>query len=322
MAQLNGTKVAEQIKKEVRLETQALRARGVVPRLVAILVGDNPASHVYVAAKRRACEAVGVRSEVAHLAETTTTETLLEVVRNLNRDPEVDAILIQLPLPAHVDKTVVLQAVDPTKDADGFHPVNVGRTVINGSGVAPCTPAGVVELLKRSRVKIAGAHAVVVGRSDIVGKPLAMLLLHENATVTVCHSKTKNLPRETQRADILVAAMGRPAFLGAKHIRRGAVVVDVGVNRVSDKKKALALFGRAGKETKARMKAFAEKGYVLVGDVHPREGAKKARLITPVPGGVGPLTVAMLVKNTLVLAKARRGLDAADAVAKAGGAAA
>jgi methylenetetrahydrofolate dehydrogenase (NADP+)/methenyltetrahydrofolate cyclohydrolase len=302
-----GTKIAEAIREETRVEVAALRKHMPAPKLVAILVGDNPASRSYVAAKHRACEAAGVLSETVHLAHDITTQTLLEIVQNLNRDPVVDAILVQLPLPPHVDKVAVLHAVDPAKDVDGFHPVNVGRTCINSAGVAPCTPSGIVEILKRSRVRITGANAVIVGRSDIVGKPLALLLLHENATVTVCHSKTKDLVKHTQRADILVGAMGRPAFLRGKHIRRGAVVVDVGVNRVDSRKEVLKLFGRQGKESRERLKKFDERGYVLVGDVHPREGRAKARAITPVPGGVGPLTVAMLVRNTLSLAKTRRG---------------
>jgi methylenetetrahydrofolate dehydrogenase (NADP+)/methenyltetrahydrofolate cyclohydrolase len=304
-----GTKIAEAIREETRVEVAALRKHMPAPKLVAILVGDNPASRSYVAAKHRACEAAGVLSETVHLAHDITTQTLLEIVQNLNRDPVVDAILVQLPLPPHVDKVAVLHAVDPAKDVDGFHPVNVGRTCINSAGVAPCTPSGIVEILKRSRVRITGARAVIVGRSDIVGKPLALLLLHKNATVTVCHSKTKDLVKETQRADILVGAMGRPAFLRGKHIRRGAVVVDVGVNRVDSRKEVLKLFGRQGKESRERLKKFDERGYVLVGDVHPREGRAKARAITPVPGGVGPLTVAMLVRNTLSLAKTRRGAE-------------
>jgi methylenetetrahydrofolate dehydrogenase (NADP+)/methenyltetrahydrofolate cyclohydrolase len=304
---LYGAKVAEAIREETRVEVGTLSEQhGIVPKLVAVLVGDNPASRTYVGAKRRACEAVGIAGETVQLANDITTQTLLEVVQNLNRDPVVDAILVQLPLPSHVDKVAVLNAVDPAKDVDGFHPVNVGRTCINSAGVAPCTPAGIVELLKRYRVRIAGARAVIVGRSDIVGKPLALLLLHEHATVTVCHSKTKELPKQTQRADILVGAMGRPAFIRGKHIRKGAVVVDVGVNRVDSRKEVLKLFGKQGKEARERLKKFDEKGYVLVGDVHPREGKAKARSITPVPGGVGPLTVAMLVRNTLTLAKMRR----------------
>jgi methylenetetrahydrofolate dehydrogenase (NADP+)/methenyltetrahydrofolate cyclohydrolase len=314
---LYGAKVAEALREETRVEVAALSEQhGIVPKLVAILVGDNPASRTYVGAKRRACEAVGISSETVQLANDITTQTLLEVVQNLNRDPVADAILVQLPIPSHVDKVAVLNAVDPAKDVDGFHPVNVGRTCINSAGVAPCTPAGIVELLKRSRVRIAGARAVIVGRSDIVGKPLALLLLHEHATVTVCHSKTKDLHKQTQRADILVGAMGKTAFLRGKHIRKGAVVVDVGVNRVDSRKEILKLFGRQGKESRERLKRFDERGYVLVGDVHPREGKAKARAITPVPGGVGPLTVAMLVRNTLSLAKARRGPEQAAAAGR------
>ena len=307
---LYGTKVAEALREETRVGVAAINEQqGILPKLVAVLVGDNPASRSYVAAKRRACEGAGISSETVQLAKDITTQTLLEVVQNLNRDPLVDAILVQLPVPPHVDKVAILHAIDPAKDVDGFHPVNVGRTCINSAGVAPCTPAGIVELLKRSRVRIMGAHAVIVGRSDIVGKPLALLLLHEHATVTICHSKTKDLHKQTRRADILVGAMGRPAFLRGKHIRKGAVVVDVGVNRVASRQEVLKLFGRQGKESRERLKKFDDRGYVLVGDVHPREGKAKARAITPVPGGVGPLTVSMLVRNTLTLAKARRGSE-------------
>jgi len=308
---LDGTKIASEIRAEVTAQAKALALSGVRPGLAVVLVGHNPASEVYVRGKVKSSEEVGLYSEQHTPAESVTTEELLALVAGLNRRDEIDGILVQLPLPAHVDAKKVLLAVDPAKDVDGFHPMNVGYLSTQRPGLVPCTPAGVMEILKRSAIPIAGQEAVVVGRSDIVGKPVAMLLLNQNATVTVCHSKTRDLPEVCRRADILVAAIGRAGMVTRDYVKPGATVIDVGINRITDRKEFDRFFGgNKGGNTagnKKREENFLAKGSTLVGDVHP-EVAEIAGAITPVPGGVGPLTIAMLMANTVKAAMMRRGL--------------
>ena len=299
---LDGKKTANEIKAEVLQEIEEVRAQGLVPGLAVVLVGDDAASRIYVRSKARTCAELGMRSEQLDLPAETTTEHLLEVIRGLNSREEIDAILVQLPLPDQIDTERVLSAVDPAKDVDGFHPVNVGRLLAGNPGLAPCTPLGILELLQREGVAIKGTEAVVVGRSNIVGKPVAVLLLHQHATVTLCHSRTRDLPEVCRRADILIAAIGRPAMLTRDYIKEGAVVVDVGINRVEGREEIANLYG----VDSARLDQFDKKGYTLVGDVHPRDPLGVAAAITPVPGGVGPLTIALLMKNTLRACLLRR----------------
>jgi methylenetetrahydrofolate dehydrogenase (NADP+)/methenyltetrahydrofolate cyclohydrolase len=303
---LDGTKIASDIRSEVAAEVKAMAAAGMRPGLAVVLVGHNPASEIYVRGKVKASEEVGIYSEQHTPPETATTDELLALVEDLNRRDEIDGILVQLPLPAHVDAKRILMAVDPAKDVDGFHPVNVGFLSTLRPGLVPCTPAGVIEILKRSNIPIAGREAVVVGRSDIVGKPAAMLLLNANATVTVCHSKTHDLPAVCRRADILVAAIGRAGMITRDFVKPGATVIDVGMNKVSDPAEFQRLFGSGLEKHAQREATFRKKGSTLVGDVHP-EVAEVAGALTPVPGGVGPLTIAMLMYNTVKAAKMRRG---------------
>jgi methylenetetrahydrofolate dehydrogenase (NADP+) / methenyltetrahydrofolate cyclohydrolase len=301
---LNGKVVADVIKREVAGEVRALqRTAGVTPTLAAVLVGNDPASEVYVRNKVRACEEVGIASRQISLADSISTDELLNAVAELNRDDEVDGILVQLPLPTQIDDSRIIAAIDPDKDVDAFHPMNVGLLAMGQPRFVPCTPAGIIELLERSNVQIAGANACVVGRSQIVGRPVASLLLQRHATVTICHSKTRDLPSVTRQADILVAAIGRPAFIRGDFIKPGATVIDVGVNRITDANSAREFFGA---DAEKRIAAISEKGYTLVGDVHPADADLIAGKRTPVPGGVGLLTVAMLMKNTLHAAKWRR----------------
>jgi methylenetetrahydrofolate dehydrogenase (NADP+) / methenyltetrahydrofolate cyclohydrolase len=299
---LDGTKIAQEIRGEVAGEVKNMAAAGVRPGLAVVLVGHNPASEIYVRGKVKASEEVGIYSEQLAPAESATTEELLALVGDLNRREQIDGILVQLPLPAQVDAKKVLLAVDPAKDVDGFHPMNVGFLSTQRPGLVPCTPAGVMEILKRSNISVAGREAVVVGRSDIVGKPAAMLLLNANATVTVCHSKTHNLPAVCRRADILVAAIGRAGMITRDFVKPGATVIDVGMNTISD----AAEFQRFFAGNPKREEAFRKKGSTLIGDVHP-EVAEVAGAMTPVPGGVGPLTIAMLMYNTVKAARMRRG---------------
>ena len=301
---LDGTKIAAEIRAEVAGQVQALAAAGVRPGLAVVLVGHNPASEVYVRGKVKSSAEVGLYSEQHTPAESSTTEELLALIAELNRRDEIDGILVQLPLPAHVDSKKILLAVDPAKDVDGFHPMNVGYLSTQRPGLVPCTPAGVMEILKRSGILLSGQEAVVVGRSDIVGKPVAMLLLNQNATVTVCHSKTRDLPEVCRRADILVAAIGRAGMVTRDFVKPGATVIDVGINKVTDR----AEFDRFFSGNKKREETFLAKETTLVGDVHP-EVAEIAGAITPVPGGVGPLTIAMLMANTVKAAMLRRGLS-------------
>ena len=304
---LSGRAIAESIKEEVRDEVARLyEEQGFRPGLTVVRVGEDPASAVYVGNKVKTSHELGIISEHIQLDVDTTHDELLSTVKRLNGRDEVDGILVQLPLPDHIDENAILEAIDPQKDVDGFHPMNVGRLNQGQRSLVPCTPAGVIEILKRSGIGIAGKHAVVVGRSNIVGKPMAALLLKENATVTICHSRTTDLPSITRQADILVAAIGRAGFVRGEHIREGATVIDVGINSVSDKEVAAGLFSE--EDLPKRLAAIEKRGSTLVGDVNPKEAIEKAANFTPVPGGVGLLTVAMLMKNTVEAAKMRRNL--------------
>jgi methylenetetrahydrofolate dehydrogenase (NADP+)/methenyltetrahydrofolate cyclohydrolase len=300
---LDGAAFAAAIKQEVAAEVSELAAHGVRPGLAAVLVGHVAASEIYVRSKVQACAELGIYSDLITPAADVSTEAMLDLVATLNARDDIDGILIQLPLPHQVDSKKLLDAIDPAKDVDGFHPVNAGRLLAGRAALAPCTPAGVMEILKRSNTPISGQHAVVVGRSDIVGKPVAILLLHENATVTICHSKTRDLPAITRQADILVAAIGRPGFITPGMVRPGATLVDVGINRLTTREE----FDRFFKGDAKREAAFEKRGSVIVGDIDPR-AFEMAGAYTPVPGGVGLLTIAMLMSNTVRAAKMRRGL--------------
>jgi methylenetetrahydrofolate dehydrogenase (NADP+)/methenyltetrahydrofolate cyclohydrolase len=302
---LSGSEIAEAIKREVAEEVKKLNKEyNFRPCLVVVRVGEDKASEVYVGNKVKTSAELGIVSEHKHLSAETTQEELLKIVEELNEQEDVDGILVQLPLPVQIDESAVLERINPEKDVDGFHPVNVGRLSQGQSALAPCTPAGVIEIIKRSNIEIAGKHAVIVGRSNIVGKPMAMLLLQQNATVTICHSRTKNLAEIASQADILVAAIGKAGFIRAEHIKEGATVIDVGINNVSDVDFARDLFDET--ELEKRLKTIEKRGFTLVGDVNPKEAQMKAAYFTPVPGGVGLLTVAMLMKNTVEAAKKRR----------------
>jgi len=298
---LDGAAIAAAIKREVAEDVRALATRGIRPGLAAVLVGHVPASEIYVRNKVQACAELGIDSDLITPAETVTTDEMLALVAELNARDDIDGILIQLPLPAQIDSKGLLDAIAPEKDVDGFHPVNAGRLQAGRPALAPCTPAGIIEILKRSNIPIAGRHAVVVGRSDIVGKPVAMLLLHENATVTIGHSKTRDLPAITREADILVAAIGRAGFITPEMVKPGATLVDVGINRLTKREE----FDRFFKGDPKREVAFLKRGSVVVGDIDPR-AFEISGAYTPVPGGVGLLTVAMLMANTVRAAKMRR----------------
>ncbi len=300
---LDGTALAAAIKQEVSEEVKGLAARGVRPGLAAVLVGHVPASEIYVRSKVQTCAELGLYSDLIRPSAEISTEEMLALVDQLNARDDIDGILIQLPLPPQINSKKLLDAVHPAKDVDGFHPVNSGHLLAGRPALAPCTPAGVIEILKRSNIPIAGQHAVIVGRSDIVGKPAAILLLHENATVTICHSKTRDLPSITRQADILVAAIGRPGFITPEMVKPGATLVDVGINRLETREE----FDRFFKGNEKREAAFAKRGSVVVGDIDPR-AFELSSAYTPVPGGVGMLTIAMLMANTVRAAKMRRGL--------------
>jgi methylenetetrahydrofolate dehydrogenase (NADP+)/methenyltetrahydrofolate cyclohydrolase len=300
---LDGAAIAAAIKQEVAEEVRALAGQGIRPGLAAVLVGNVAASEIYVRNKVRICGEVGIYSDLITRPETVTTAELLELVASLNARDEIDGILILLPLPALVVVKTVLDSILPAKDVDGLHPLNAGLLQAGRTALAPCTPAGVIEILKRSGIPIAGQHAVVVGRSDLVGKPAAMLLLHQNATVTICHSKTRNLGEVTRQADILVAAIGRAGFITPEMVKPGATLIDVGINRIAER----ADFDRFFAGNAKREAAFAKNGSTLVGDIHPK-AFEVAGAYTPVPGGVGLLTTAMLMSNTVRAAKMRRGL--------------
>src|ERR1700736_922885 len=299
---LDGAKIRDQIFAELKDEVRLLTAAGVRPGLAAVLVGENPASQLYVKSKIAACGQLGLASWMHTPPASITTNEMLGLVRDLNNDDAVDGILIQLPLPKQVDTKRVFEAVAPAKDVDGFHPVSLGHLVSGRPGLVACTPAGCMEILRRNEIAIEGANAVVLGRSDIVGKPMALLLMHANATVTICHSKTRDLPDVVRRADIVVAAMGKPGYVQGNWIRPGATVIDVGTNKVTDPHEAESLL----RNFPARLQKFREKGSVLIGDVHP-DAVNTAGALTPVPGGVGPMTITMLMSNTVKAARLLRG---------------
>ncbi len=297
---LDGVATARDVRSELRTEVLELAGRGLVPGLGVLLVGDDPASRVYVRGKTRACDEVGVRHQTVQLPATATTADVAAAVRAFNADDGIDGILVQLPLPPQVDTAEILRLVDPHKDVDGFHPENVGLLVQKRPRFVPCTPAGVMDLLRREGIGIAAKRAVVLGRSDIVGKPMALLLLHADATVTLAHSRTPELAAVARQADLLVAAIGRPGLVRAEHVKPGAVVIDVGMNRIEDAAAARDLLDTE------RLAEFERKGSALVGDVHAPSVAPVATALTPVPGGVGPLTIAFLVRNTVRAAVLRR----------------
>ncbi len=298
---LDGRATAETIREEIRTDVERLVARGATPGLGVVLVGDHPASAVYVRSKTAACDALGMHHETRHLPATATTDEVLDAVGEFNRRGDVHGILVQLPLPPQVDAIRVLDAVDPAKDVDGFHPDNVGRLVQKRPRFVPCTPAGIMELLARYEIDVSGRRAVVIGRSDIVGKPMALLLMHAHATVTVCHSRTADLAGVAREADVLVAAIGRAGLVRADFVKPGAVVVDVGMNRIEEPAEARDLL------PPSRLAGFEKRGYALVGDVHAPSVEPIAGALTPVPGGVGPLTIALLLKNTVRAAAAAQG---------------
>src|SRR5271170_7643732 len=304
---LDGTKIANEIKAEVAVDVAALAAQGIRPGLAAVLVGNVPASQIYVRSKVKTCAELGLFSELITPPETVTTEEMLALVASLNAREDIDGILIQLPLPPQVHAKTLLEAVAPDKDVDGFHPVNVGRLQSGQPALSPCTPAGIMEILRRSQLPVAGKNAVIIGRSDIVGKPAAMMLLNASATVTVCHSKTADLPKFTRAADILVAAIGRPGFVTAEMVKPGATLIDVGINRIADPAEVEEFFPNDSE----RAATFAKRGSVVVGDIHPAAFAS-AGAYTPVPGGVGALTIAMLMQNTVTAAKLRRGISSGE----------
>jgi methylenetetrahydrofolate dehydrogenase (NADP+) / methenyltetrahydrofolate cyclohydrolase len=298
---LDGAPLAAAIKSEVAREIAELKAKhGKTVTLAAVRVGDDPASAVYVGNKIRACEEVGIRSEHLALPADISERGLLDLIQSLNQRDDIDGILVQLPLPTQIDETQIIETVDPRKDVDGFHPLNVGRLAFQHPWFVPCTPAGIIELLEQNEIKIAGANACVIGRSQIVGRPVAQLLLQRDATVTICHSKTRDLASVTRNADILIVAIGRAGFVGKEHLKPGAAVIDVGMNKLTEPEAVKTLFGS---DSKKRLQALAKRGYTLVGDVNPAAVEGTAGSRSPVPGGVGLLTVAMLMKNTLKAAQ-------------------
>ena len=301
---VDGTKIAEDIKAEVAVEVKKLQEGGGRPGLAVVLVGDDAASSAYVNMKARTCEKLGIYSRKLTLPGSIQTAELIEQVRKLNEDDAIDGILVQIPLPKHINKHAILESVDPKKDVDGFHSSNLGLLLLGHEALVACTPSGVMTLLQRSGVNLEGKHAVVLGRSDDVGKPQAVLLMHANATVTICHSKTRNMAEIVREADIIVAAIGKTALVTGDMVKPGAVVIDVGTNKVSDRATVERLFGRDA----SRWQDFEKRGYVWAGDVDERSVREVASLLTPVPGGVGPMTIATLMKNTLAAARMRRGI--------------
>jgi methylenetetrahydrofolate dehydrogenase (NADP+) / methenyltetrahydrofolate cyclohydrolase len=301
---LSGALVAEKIREDVAARVRDLGSTGVKPGLAAVIVGDDPASKVYVGSKIKACESLGLHSEHYALSDKTTTAELLALIRDLNAKETIDGILVQMPLPKHIDTRRVIEAMSPEKDVDGFHPLNVGRLVRGEDALVACTPAGIIEMLDYYKTPLEGSRAVVVGRSDIVGKPMALLLLQRSATVTICHSKTRNLAAVAREADILIAAIGRTAMITGEFVGKGAVVVDVGMNRATTAEEVRRYFPDSDHE--ARLAAVEKRGFTLIGDVEPRSVVERASYLTPVPGGVGPLTIAMLMKNTLRACERRR----------------
>lgn len=298
---LDGNQIAHKIQEEIAEKVSEMSAKGIQPGLAAILVGDNPASKVYVSSKTKMCERLGLYSETHTLPASTTTEELLQLIDTLNNRNEVDGILVQMPLPPHIDSDRILEAVSPAKDVDGFHPDNLGRLALKQPRYTACTPAGIMEILYRSGIDPKGKRAAVLGRSRIVGMPMALLLIHADATVTICHSRTPDIAAVSREADILIAAVGRPAFVTAEFIKPGAVVVDVGINRLDSRTDVEKYFP----DNPKRLESFDTKGSTLIGDVDPRAFSLTGAY-TPVPGGVGPLTIAMLMSNTVRAAQLRR----------------
>jgi methylenetetrahydrofolate dehydrogenase (NADP+) / methenyltetrahydrofolate cyclohydrolase len=303
---IDGVRIGKDVREEVRLEVEALKRQGVQPGLAAVLVGDNPASQVYVRSKIKACQNLGIYSREVRLAKETTTEELLSTVEALNHDDAIDGILVQLPLPRQIDEAAILLAVSPQKDVDGLHPMNAGNLALGRKALTPCTPTGVVEILRREKIPLEGSHVVVVGRSNLVGKPQLFLLLQEHATVTICHSRTRHLPQVCRQADILVAAIGKPGFITAEFVKPGAVVIDVGINKIAGDSLKGILAADPSLVAQYEKNHPENKEYVLTGDVNFSSVAAIASAITPVPGGVGPLTIAMLMKNTVQAARMRR----------------
>ena len=299
---IDGKALAQEIQAEVTQQVRRMTETGIRPGLAVVLVGNNPASHMYVRSKVKTCETLGMRSEKVELPAETTTGEILPVVERFNRNADIHGILVQVPLPSQVNAREVLDSILPEKDVDGFHPVNVGRLVAGTATLKPCTPAGIIEILKRTGTQLRGRRAVVIGRSDIVGKPVALMLMHEDVTVTICHSKTPDLPSVAREADILIVAMGRPAFVSDDFVKPGAVVIDVGTNRVDSLERIHEIYGNDPQ----RLADHQKKGYTVVGDVNPGKVLPKCSLLTPVPGGVGPLTIAMLMANTVKAAELQR----------------
>lgn len=306
---IDGVRIGREIREEVRKEVVELKSNGIHPGLAAILVGDNPASQVYVRNKIRACGDLGIHSQEVRLPKESTTEELLQEIRRLNDSDTIDGILVQLPLPPQIDETSSLLAIKPEKDVDGLHPMNAGNLALGRAGLRPCTPSGVIEILRREKIALEGSHAVVVGRSNLVGKPQAFLLLQEHATVTLCHSRTRDLPGVCRQADILVAALGRPGMITRDFVKAGAVVIDVGINKIEGEALAQHLDRDPSLRSQFEKNRAENKNYVLSGDVNFFSVAQVALAITPVPGGVGPLTIAMLMKNTVRAARLRRSLE-------------
>lgn len=299
---IDGKALAQEIQAEVAQQVRRMTETGIRPGLAVVLVGNNPASHMYVRSKVKTCETLGMRSEKVELPAESTTGEILPVVERFNRNADIHGILVQVPLPSQVNAREVLDSILPEKDVDGFHPVNVGRLVAGTATLKPCTPAGIIEILKRTGTQLRGRRAVVIGRSDIVGKPVALMLMHEDVTVTICHSKTPDLPSVAREADILIVAMGRPAFVSDDFVKPGAVVIDVGTNRVDSLERIHEIYGNDPQ----RLADYQKKGYTVVGDVNPGKVLPKCSLLTPVPGGVGPLTIAMLMANTVKAAELQR----------------
>ena len=304
---IDGIRIGKEIREEVRSEVGELKRQGIQPGLAAVLVGNNPASQVYVRSKIKACENLGIYSEGIRLPEETSTEELLKKVQELNQNPGIDGILVQLPLPKQIDEQRILLAIDPAKDVDGLHPMNAGNLALGRPALQPCTPSGVIEILRREHIPMKGAQAVVIGRSNLVGKPLAFLLLREHATVTICHSRTHNLPEVGRRADILVAAIGKAGLITKEFVKPGAVVVDVGINKIGGELLPQFLESDPSLRPQYERNRGENKDYVLTGDVNISSVKDLASAVTPVPGGVGPLTIAMLMKNTVLAARMRRG---------------
>jgi methylenetetrahydrofolate dehydrogenase (NADP+)/methenyltetrahydrofolate cyclohydrolase len=304
---IDGVRIGREIREEVRCEVGELKSRGVQPGLAAVLVGDNPASQVYVRNKIKACRDLGLYSQEIRLATESRTPEVVERIEALNADPAIDGILVQLPLPRQIDEIEVLLAVHPEKDVDGLHPINAGNLALGRPSLRPCTPSGVLEILRRENIALAGSHAVVVGRSNLVGKPQAFLLLQEHATVTLCHSRTRNLASVCRQADILIAAVGKPALITREFIKPGAVVIDVGINRIAGDSLNRHLEADPSLRSQYKKNLSEGRNHVLAGDVNFFSAAQVASAITPVPGGVGPLTIAMLMKNTVEAARTRRG---------------